>query len=65
MYYLVENWQQTEMDVMYFVSGKVPNDQKWRVLGTYQSRADAWAAYRDMCAQDEILKPSSRYMRAL
>lgn len=45
MYFLVENWQRTEMDVLYFALGAVPNDQKWRVIGAYQTSAEAWAAY--------------------
>lgn len=65
MYYLVENWQQTEMDVIYCAGDRAPREDRWRVLGVYRSSIDAWAAYRDLMASDAILKPSDRYMRAL
>jgi len=61
MYYLVENWQRTEMDVLYFGFGAVPNDQKWRVMGIYRKSADAWGAYRRILdrATDEMSLISS------
>jgi len=65
MYYLVENWQQTEMDVIYLAGGKTPKEDRWRVLGCYSASVDAWAAYRDLLAQDAILKPSHSFMRAM
>lgn len=65
MYWLVEDWKQTEMDVMYLRPGITPNENRWRVLGRYQTAQEAWNAYQAMVACDDILKPSDRFMRAL
>ncbi len=65
MYYLVESWNQREMDVLYLQGDRVPNDQRWRVLGVYQTGAAAWAAYNVLLSADAFLRPSSAVEVAL
>lgn len=48
MYYLVESWDRTMMDVLYFRVGYGPREDKWCIRGRYQTHGDAWAAYHTL-----------------